>query len=209
MQFVTHCYKTVVNNRYNDFLQKVIKEKKKCNCKCERDVNPFFGGEFNCSNYQSFSPALKLKSKTELNRGKGVTPHPFKRFFQNGRARPLLVYFDFNPCKEISKWAKAGFFFKHEQNLTANKCENDRSSIRCWDSNPRPLEHGSPPITTRPWLPPPLKNLSLCFHCVMKRDEQKEALAQVVICCVLSSRPCISFRYIQSFQQTLPIFTAN
>ena len=44
MQFVTHCYKTVVNNRYNDFLQKVIKEKKKCNCKCERDVNPFFGG---------------------------------------------------------------------------------------------------------------------------------------------------------------------
>ena len=28
MQFVTHCYKTVVNNRYNDFLQKVIKEKR-------------------------------------------------------------------------------------------------------------------------------------------------------------------------------------
>ena len=24
----------------------------------------------------------------------------------------------------------------------------------CWDSNPRPLEHESPPITTRPGLPP-------------------------------------------------------
>ena len=27
-------------------------------------------------------------------------------------------------------------------------------SIRCWDSNPRPVEHESPPITTRPGLPP-------------------------------------------------------
>ena len=26
--------------------------------------------------------------------------------------------------------------------------------IRCWDANPRPLEHDSPPITTRPGLPP-------------------------------------------------------
>ena len=29
-------------------------------------------------------------------------------------------------------------------------------SIQCWDSNPRPLEHESPPITTRPGLPPKL-----------------------------------------------------
>ena len=28
------------------------------------------------------------------------------------------------------------------------------SSIRCRDSNPRPSEHESPPITTRPGLPP-------------------------------------------------------
>ena len=26
--------------------------------------------------------------------------------------------------------------------------------MRCWDSNPQPLEHESPPITTRPGLPP-------------------------------------------------------
>ena len=28
------------------------------------------------------------------------------------------------------------------------------SSIWCWDLNPRPLEHESSPITTRPGLPP-------------------------------------------------------
>ena len=28
------------------------------------------------------------------------------------------------------------------------------SSIRCWDLNPQPSEHESPPITTRPGLPP-------------------------------------------------------
>ena len=32
-----------------------------------------------------------------------------------------------------------------------NKCP---SSIRCRDSNPRPFKHESPPITTRPGLPP-------------------------------------------------------
>ena len=31
------------------------------------------------------------------------------------------------------------------------------SSIQCRDSNPRPLEHESPPITTRPGLPPKSK----------------------------------------------------
>ena len=37
--------------------------------------------------------------------------------------------------------------------LTTNICEKYPSSIRCRDSNPRPLDHESPPITTRPGLP--------------------------------------------------------
>ena len=37
------------------------------------------------------------------------------------------------------------------QQINVKKCP---SSIRCWDSNSRPLEHESPPITTRPGLPP-------------------------------------------------------
>ena len=36
-------------------------------------------------------------------------------------------------------------------NMYVKKCP---SSIRCWDSNSRPLEHEPPPITTRPGLPP-------------------------------------------------------
>ena len=39
-------------------------------------------------------------------------------------------------------------------NFTTNICEKCSSSIQCWDSNPRPSEHESPPITTRPGLPP-------------------------------------------------------
>ena len=39
-------------------------------------------------------------------------------------------------------------------NFTANICEKYPSSIWCRDSNPRLLEHESPPITTRPGLPP-------------------------------------------------------
>ena len=40
--------------------------------------------------------------------------------------------------------------------FTRNACEKMScpSSIRCWDSNPRPLNHESSPITTRPGLPP-------------------------------------------------------
>ena len=37
------------------------------------------------------------------------------------------------------------------QQIYVKKCP---SSLRCRDSNPRPSEHESPPITTRPGLPP-------------------------------------------------------
>ena len=40
-------------------------------------------------------------------------------------------------------------FSSFQANIT-NKCEECPSSLRCWDSNPRPSEHGSRPITTRP-----------------------------------------------------------
>ena len=43
--------------------------------------------------------------------------------------------------------------------FTTNKCETCPSSIWCWDSKPRPSEHESPPITTRPGLPPKVVKL--------------------------------------------------
>ena len=40
--------------------------------------------------------------------------------------------------------------FKHTLQFFATyKCEKSPSSIRCWDSNSQPLQHDSPPITTR------------------------------------------------------------
>ena len=36
--------------------------------------------------------------------------------------------------------------------FTTNQCEKCPSSVGCWNSNPLPLEHESPPITTTPGL---------------------------------------------------------
>ena len=44
--------------------------------------------------------------------------------------------------------------FEYQYNFTENKCRNSPSSILSGDSNSRPLGHWSPPITTRPGLPP-------------------------------------------------------
>ena len=40
-------------------------------------------------------------------------------------------------------------FSNNHYNFTTNKCEKCPSSIWCWVLNPRPLEHESPPISTR------------------------------------------------------------
>ena len=73
----------------------------------------------------------------------------------------------------LKNWAIHGLFFNYfclikqtVQFFTTNKCP---SSIQCWDSNPQPSEHESPPITTRPGLPPKsfltiLKTYSNCFY---------------------------------------------
>ena len=57
------------------------------------------------------------------------------------------------------KWANLGLFRSFQTNntiFTTNQCEKMScpSWIRRQDSNPRPLEHESPTITTRPGLPP-------------------------------------------------------
>ena len=67
----------------------------------------------------------------------------------------------------IFKMANPGHFYRFfglfQTNIifTANICEKFPSSKWCQDSNPPHLEHESPPITTRPGLPP--KNRILAF----------------------------------------------
>ena len=59
------------------------------------------------------------------------------------------------------KWANPGLFFVYFRSFQTNItifttiiCEKCPSSIPCRDSNSRPSERESLPITTRPGLPP-------------------------------------------------------
>ena len=99
-------------------------------------------------------------------------PNAFEFVFQgfsfqsNERMKAELIKTFF-----LKKWDKPGLFFIYFQSFQTNKtifstnqCVKIScpSSIRCRDSNQRPSEHESPPITTRPGLPPKLiKTLSL------------------------------------------------
>ena len=63
-------------------------------------------------------------------------------FKKNGQPRPLLSFI-FGLFKQTS--------LQFLQQIQEKKCP---SSIWCRDLNPQPLEHESPPITTRPGFPP-------------------------------------------------------
>ena len=71
----------------------------------------------------------------------------------------LALGFAYSPCffKKIGQPRQLFHLFLSFQRhiitiFTTNKCEKCPSSIWCRDSNSRPLEHESPPITTRPGL---------------------------------------------------------
>ena len=67
--------------------------------------------------------------------------------------------------------ASFSFFSSFQTNITiftTNKCEKCPSSIRGWDSKTRPLEHESPPITTRPGPRPKIQQLWLTYSKKLK-----------------------------------------
>ena len=72
--------------------------------------------------------------------GESITGVLFDWFFLNG---PSPAYFLF-----------IFVFSNNHYNFTTTKCEKCPYGSRCRDSNPRPSEHESPPVTTRPGLPP-------------------------------------------------------
>ena len=54
-------------------------------------------------------------------------------------------------------WPLFSLFSSFQTNITIFTtyiCEKCLSSIWCWDSNPQPSGHESPPTTTRPGIPP-------------------------------------------------------
>ena len=78
-------------------------------------------------------------------------------FKKLGQPRPLFILF-------------LVFSNKHHkflQQIYAKKCP---SSIRYWDSNPRPSECESPPITTRPGLPPNQSTIFVAQNILARRD---------------------------------------
>ena len=88
------------------------------------------------------------------------------------KTKKLVIKYRFIPVAVIMtqlffKWANPGFFFHSSPSFqtnntffTTNQCEkmSIRSSKRCWDLIPRPLEHESLLITTRPGLLPQRPN---------------------------------------------------
>ena len=83
----------------------------------------------------------------------------------------MALFYFFIFFKMGQPWPLFRFYFRsfHTntttilQQIYVKKCP---SSIRCRDSNPRPSEHESPPITTRPRLRPtasmPRTSYKLC-----------------------------------------------
>ena len=83
---------------------------------------------FRCYPYQPTTQTFSWKQRLGI------------RFF-NGPTPAFFYIFVFSTNKEY--------------NFTTNQCP---FGIRCWDQNPRRSEHESPPITTRPGLPPKTRN---------------------------------------------------
>ena len=75
---------------------------------------------------------------------------------------PRFKYFRSQSNQDFIKWATPGLFYHlflvflkqtSLHHFATNICEKCPSSKWCWDLNPRPLEHESPPIATRQGLP--------------------------------------------------------
>ena len=96
----------------------------------------------------------------------------FLLLFIKTKSKPIRLQKDLFDCKMncfifIKKWANPSLFsfifvFSNTLGTSNRYVKNCPSSILCRDSNSRPLEHESPPITTRPGLPP--YDLFLCFY---------------------------------------------
>ena len=74
-------------------------------------------------------------------------------------------------------------FWSFQTNIaifTTNICEKCPSSIRCRDSSPQPLEHGSLPITIRPGLPPNITSglWGWFWNLIKKHKEERVGLGK-------------------------------
>ena len=113
------------------------------------DFPEFFQKSFITSTTGLHKPTLLEKSEdgsNQISNGYLIcftfTPYSFFSFFIKNGPTPASFSFIFGLFKQTLKFL---------QQIYVKKCP---SSIWCQDSNPRPLEHESLPITTRPGIPP-------------------------------------------------------
>ena len=125
-------------------------------------IQPFFSKPF-CLNQPFFSKPFCLNQ-----------PFFNQSFFKYGPTRPLFRLFSF-----------------FQTNITffiTNKCEKCPSRKQHYDSNLRPLEHESPPITTKPGLPP-IFNQSFALLSLLEKILALFALFQPITS-LFSSKMC-------------------
>ena len=77
------------------------------------------------------------------------------------------------------------------------------SSIRCWDSNPQPSRHESPPIITRPGLPPFTILLWWVFYTLKASTLYYEKARQQCLACkstliIFPFEKCVGFIFSRS-----------
>ena len=70
-----------------------------------------------------------------------------------GHCLPPLIFGLFKPTPASFSFIFGLFKQISLQFLQLINVKKYPSSIQCWDSNPRPSEHGPPPIPTRPGIP--------------------------------------------------------
>ena len=101
---------------------------------------------------RSTKTARRFAAK-KLTVGRGTRPQvPARRPRSTRRHRRLVIFFK---KMAIARLLSFILFFSNKYYNFYNPTNEKKwpSSIQCWGSNPQPLEHESPPITTRPGLP--------------------------------------------------------
>ena len=100
----------------------------------------------------------------------------FKSFHSRGGMSCLAKHVFLNGPSPASFSFIFGLFNKQYITIfTANQCEKSQSSIRRRDSNPRPLEHESSPITTRQGR----LSGKICLLCLRKGKDMWQVGRQV------------------------------
>ena len=141
--------------------------------------NFWVGGLHNSSNWQSPTKLSDSCCFIIWYARRSCRPYLGAMFFlKMGQPRPLFRLFS--------------SFQTNITIFTTNKWEKYPFSIQRWDSNPRPLEYESPPMTTRPGLPP-LPNIFSVWRDINSDKKSYLHICGLISFCALSHNFFVKF----------------